>query len=85
MYKITITRSAEKDLKKLDREIKNRLVNEILSLATDTRPHGCRKVLSEKHLWRIRSGDWRIGYEIDDSAKEVTVIRIGHRSEFYNR
>lgn len=84
MYKITIHRSAERDLKKLDRQLKNRIVNEILSLATDPRPHGCRKVVSEAHVWRIRSGDWRIGYEIDDSAKELTVIRIGHRSEFYD-
>ncbi len=84
MHKITITRSAEKDLRKLDRQVKNRIVNEILSLAADPRPPGVRKVVSEERLWRIRSGDWRIGYEIDDSAKEVTVIRVGHRSEFYD-
>jgi len=84
MYRISISRSAEKDLKKLDRQVKNRVVNEILGLAADPRPHGCRKVVSEERVWRIRSGDWRIGYEIDDSEKEVTIIRIGHRSEFYD-
>lgn len=84
MYKVTIIRSAEKDLRKLDRQVKNRLVSEILSLAEDPRPHGCRKVVSEERVWRIRAGDWRIGYEIDDSAQEVTIIRIGHRSEFYD-
>jgi len=40
--------------------------------------------LSEKGVWRIRIGDWRIGYTIDDSALEVIVIRIAHRGEFYN-
>ena len=84
MYKITITRPAEKDLKKLDRQVKNKIVDEILLLAADPRPHGCRKVVSEERLWRIRSGDWRIGYEVDDPAKEITVIRIGHRSDFYD-
>jgi mRNA interferase RelE/StbE len=84
MYRVTITRSAEKDLKRLDRQVKNRLINEILALAQNPRPHGCRKVISEQHLWRIRSGDWRIGYEIDDPAKELTIIRIGHRNEFYD-
>jgi mRNA interferase RelE/StbE len=85
MYKITIIRSAEKDLKKLDRQAKNRLVNEILALASQPRPQGCRRVVSEERLWRIRAGDWRIGYEINDSEEKVTVIRIGHRSEFYDR
>jgi mRNA interferase RelE/StbE len=84
MYKVTITRSAEKDLKKLDRQIKNRIVTEILSLANEARPHGCRKVVSEDNVWRIRVSDWRIGYEIIDSEEEVTIIRVGHRSEFYD-
>lgn len=84
MYKITITRAAEKDLKKLDRQIKNRIVTAIFSLSDDPRPHGCRKVLSEQRLWRIRLGNWRIGYEIDDEAQEIAIIRIGHRSEFYD-
>jgi mRNA interferase RelE/StbE len=84
MYKVTITRSAEKDLKNFDRQTKNRIVREILSLAEDPRPHGCRKVVSEERLWRIRVGDWRIGYEINDSAEEITIIRVGHRGEFYD-
>jgi mRNA interferase RelE/StbE len=84
MYKVTITRPAEKDLRSLDRQTKNRIVTEILSLVNDPRPHGCRKVVSEERLWRVRVGDWRIGYEIDDSSKEITIIRIGHRREFYD-
>jgi len=84
MYKVTITRPAEKDLRSLDRQTKNRIVTEILSLVNDPRPHGCRKVVTEERLWRVRVGDWRIGYEIDDSSKEITIIRIGHRREFYD-
>ena len=84
MYKVTITRSAEKDLKNLDRQVKNRVVSQILSLADDPRPHGCIKVLSQPGLWRIRVGDWRIGYEVSDAAQEVTIIRIGGRGSFYD-
>lgn len=83
MYKVTITRSAEKDLRKLDRQIKNRIVTEILSLADDPRPHGCLKLVSEERVRRVRVADWRIGYEINDAEKEVTIIYVGHRSKFY--
>ncbi len=83
MYKVTIIRSAEKSLKNLDRQAKNRIVSHILSLADEPRPHGCRKVLSEAGLWRLRVGDWRLGYEINDTDKEITIIRIDHRSSFY--
>ena len=84
MYKVTITRSAEKSLKNLDRSTKNRIVSQILSLADEPRPHGCRKVLSEEGLWRLRIGDWRLGYEINDSDQEITIIRVDHRSSFYD-
>ena len=83
MYKLSITTRAEKDLRKLDRQVKNRIVTVIAGLADEPRPIGCRRVLSEGGIWRLRSGDWRIGYRIDDGLKEVTVIRIAHRREFY--
>ena len=50
----------------------------------DPRPLGCIKIKSEDGVWRIRVNDYRIGYSIDDTAKVVTVLRIGHRSEFYS-
>jgi mRNA interferase RelE/StbE len=83
MFKVSITSSAERDLKRLDRPIKNRIVSAILPLASDPRPHGCLKVKSAEGVWRIRIGDWRIGYEVDDSAGEVLVVKIVHRSNFY--
>ena len=83
MYKINITSRAERELKRLDRPVKNRIVSAIMALASDPRPSGCLKVKSQEGVWRIRSGDWRVGYQVDDSANEVLVVRIGHRSEFY--
>jgi len=83
MYSVKITSRAEGELKRLDRPVKNRVVTAILALASEPRPPGCLKVKSAEGIWRIRVGDWRIGYEIDDSLQEVVVIRVGHRSEFY--
>jgi mRNA interferase RelE/StbE len=71
-------------LRRLDRQAKNRVVKAMLDLASNPRPSGCLKVRSEEGVWRIRIGDWRVGYMIDDAASEVTVIRIAHRSEFYD-
>jgi mRNA interferase RelE/StbE len=83
MYSVKITSCAESELKRLDRPVKNRVVTAILALASDPRPPGCLKVRSAEGVWRIRVGDWRIGYEIDDRLQEVVVIVVGHRSEFY--
>jgi len=83
MYSVKITSRAESELKRLDRPVKNRVVTAILALASDPRPPGCLKVRSAEGVWRIRVGDWRIGCEIDDRLQEVVVIRVGHRSEFY--
>ena len=83
MYKISITNRAEKDLKRLERSTKNRVVTSISSLAEESRPAGCRKIQSEEGVWRIRVGDWRIAYIIDVSNQEITIIRIAHRKEFY--
>lgn len=84
MYKISILKRAEKDIKKLDRSNKNRVVKAIMDLAEEPRPVGCRKILSESGVWRIRVGVWRIGYMVDDNELFVTIIRVAHRSEFYS-
>ncbi len=83
MYSVKITSRAVGELKRLDRPVKNRVVTAILALASNPRPPGCLKGKSAEGVWRIRVGDWRIGYEIDDSLQEVVVIKVGHRSEFY--
>jgi mRNA interferase RelE/StbE len=82
MYRIVITSRAERELRRLDKSIKNRIVTAINSLAEHPRPHGCLKVKGE-NIWRIRVGDWRVGYQLDDSAQIVDVIRVNHRGQFY--
>ncbi len=84
MFSVVITSSAEKDLRRLDRTAKNRVTTVLLALGNDPRPTGCIKIKSEEGIWRIRIGDYRVGYRIDDEAQTVTVIRVGHRSDFYD-
>ncbi|MDQ1706820.1 MAG: mRNA interferase RelE/StbE [Pyrinomonadaceae bacterium] len=84
MYDVILTARAERELRRLDRSAKNRILPIALALAENPRPHGCLKVKTEESLWRIRVGDWRVGYEIDDEQRVVRIITIGHRREFYN-
>jgi mRNA interferase RelE/StbE len=84
MYSVVITPSAEKDLRRLDRSVKNRVTVAILALAEDPRPAGCIKIKSEEGVWRIRVGEYRVAYTVDDQAKVVTIIRVGSRGDFYN-
>jgi mRNA interferase RelE/StbE len=54
----------------------------IYALQEDPRPPGCRK-LADHAAWRVRIGDYRIVYEIEDATRTVLVLRIGHRKEIY--
>lgn len=81
-YEIRILHSAEKEMSKLSPEIRNRISNRILSLENNPRPRGTKK-LSDRDEYRLRVGDYRILYAINDSDNAVTIIAIGHRREAY--
>ena len=81
-YRVDITRAAEKDLADLTRRDHRRVVARIRALGRDPRPHGSEK-LSGEEKYRIRQGDYRVVYGIDDDAEVVTVVRIGHRRDIY--
>lgn len=83
-YTVSLTSRARRETRKLERQILARVAKAIDELAENPRPHGCLKVKDREGFWRIRIGDWRIGYDIDDSARLVNVITIGHRREFYD-
>ena len=82
-YDVFIKPSALKELEAISsKKDRQRIVHAISSLGEDTRPAGCQK-LSGKDKYRIRSGQYRILYEIEDAALIVTVVKIGHRREVY--
>ena len=83
MYAVYLERAAQKDLNNLPRDRFDQITSEIKSLADNPRPVGCRKLTGSKSDWRIRIGDYRVIYEIDDKAKAVRVMRVRHRREVY--
>jgi mRNA interferase RelE/StbE len=82
-YSLEIKHSAQKELDSLDDAVFKRVDRKILALANNPRPAGCKKLRGYRDQWRIRVGDWRIVYFIDDAAKLVTVMRVAHRREVY--
>jgi len=82
-YSLEIKPSAAKELDALDNVLFARIDRKILALADNPRPPGCRKLTGYKDQWRIRVGDWRVLYIIDDEASRVTVMRVAHRREVY--
>jgi mRNA interferase RelE/StbE len=82
-YKIDIKPSALRELEKLSDSLIARLVPKIESLAADPRPSGCKKLRGYKDLWRIRVGDYRVVYVIDDTRKKLSITRIAHRQDVY--
>lgn len=81
-YRLEVKRSAAKEIADLPKADCQRVVAKIQLLARDPRPHGCEK-LSGTEKYRIRRGDYRILYEIDDSTKLVIIVKIGNRKEVY--
>lgn len=82
MYKIELRRRAQRALNKLPEADFQAVVEAMKDLAQTPRPRGIEKVKGTG-LWRIRQGDYRIIYAIDDNQQLVTVVRIGHRREIY--
>jgi mRNA interferase RelE/StbE len=82
MYRIDLRRRAQKALDKLPRSDFKAVVEVIKNLAQTPRPRGMEKVKTTG-LWRIRQGDYRIVYAIDDKESLVTIVRVGHRREIY--
>ena len=81
-YALAIFPSAQRELGALPSELSRRLRDAIVELAQDPRPSACRK-LTGREGWRLRVGDYRILYDIDDSRQTVTIVHIGHRRDVY--
>jgi len=80
IYQIIVERRVEKETKRIPHREKQKIDQTILSLASNPRPHGCKK-LTEKEGYRIRVGDYRVLYTIDDKNRIVVIYRIKIRSE----
>ena len=82
MYKVLLESRAERDLDSLDSQMRNRIIAQLLKMKSNPRGNAV-KLTDSKNAWRIRVGDWRIIYEINDKVKELKIYRIKHRSKAY--
>jgi mRNA interferase RelE/StbE len=82
-YTVLFARSARKELQALDRSVAGRILKRIEALRREPRPAGCKKLEGTDNLWRIRVGDWRVVYSVDDVKSVVEVSVIRHRREVY--
>ena len=82
-YSIQIKKSALKELYKLPKDISRQVAKDINELATNPRPPGCKKLKGADNLYRIRSGNYRIVYQVFDKVLLVLVVLIGDRKDIY--
>jgi len=83
VYDLLLLPAAQKDLDNLEAPVFARILKKIRVLSKDARPPGCLKLIDEDG-YRIRTGDYRILYRIDDALKRIYIYRIKHRKDVYS-
>ena len=81
-YSLVVKKSAERELRAIPKADLRRITERLRGLRTNPRPPGCEK-LSGHDQFRIRQGDYRVVYAIDDDARVVTLVKVGHRRDVY--
>ena len=84
-YRVEFTTAAAREVRKLPRPIRDRILDAVEDLANDPRPRAAKKLAGEQTAWRIRVGDYRVIYDLSDAELTVTVVRAAHRREVYDR
>ncbi|MBI2827616.1 MAG: type II toxin-antitoxin system RelE/ParE family toxin [Planctomycetia bacterium] len=84
-YAIEFLASADRALRRLPVTIQRRIIAAVDRLADNPRPRGSAKLAGEEDAWRIRVGEYRVLYEIEDDRLVVLVVRVGHRKDLYRR
>ena len=83
-YRLLIKPSAAKELESIGtKRDRQRVVGRIQSLATEPRPPGCDKLAGPAALFRVRQGQYRVIYTVDDARHSIELIKVGHRREVY--
>jgi mRNA interferase RelE/StbE len=83
-YRVFFRRSAVRELHKIPTRDLRRIVSRIKLLARDPRPHGDEKLVGQER-YRIRQGDYRIVYSVQDEDRTVWIVRVGHRRDIYEK
>jgi mRNA interferase RelE/StbE len=83
MYRLFISQGADKQTARLPAKVRQKVSDAIGHLRDNPRPRGCVKLKGEDDLWRIRVGDYRVVYTIQDDKLIVLVVRVAHRKDVY--
>lgn len=84
-YAVVLKPAAVRDLRKLPEDVRRRVAGRIDALSGDPRPSGAETLQGERNLYRIRVGDYRVIYQVENKELVVLVVHIGHRREVYRR
>jgi mRNA interferase RelE/StbE len=84
-YQVELTSAAARQIKKLPRPARDRVLGALSELGDDPQPPGAKKLVGEQTAWRIRVGDYRVIYDVFDERLTVTVVRAAHRRDVYRR
>lgn len=84
-YRVEVAAAAVRQLRKLERSAQRRVQAAIELLAVEPRPSGAKKLVGGNGEWRVRTGDYRIVYEIHDTVLLILVVAVGHRRDIYDR
>ncbi len=82
-YRLEVKEKAVKELARVRSDIGMRLLQSMDSLASDPRPRQSHKLSGSENSYRLRVGDYRVLYQVDDDTRLVTIFRVGHRREVY--
>jgi len=83
-YSLSIKPSAAEELQSIsDKATLTRLIEKVKSLATQPRQSGSEKLAGRPNLYRVRQGNYRVIYSVDDEARVVDVVKVGHRRDVY--
>ena len=84
-YEIQIAKSVLKTLKTLPAIDVKKIISTIQALALDPFPNGCRKISGEQSTYRVRQGNYRVIYEIEDHKMLILILKVGHRKDVYKK
>jgi mRNA interferase RelE/StbE len=85
MYTISIGKRERKLINNIPAGFRQRVEDAINELKNNAYPSGCEKLTNARECWRIKTGQYRVAYRVDDKEKVVTIVEAGHRDKFYPR
>ncbi len=84
-YRVVVEDNAARTIRKLPKDVQRQIIAKTEALASDPRPAGCQKLKGMEDLYRVRAGEYRIVYRIEDRILLVLIVSVGHRGDVYDR